>query len=329
MKQIYFLRRADGTGPIKIGCSAYPSARFYQLEMDLRVKFTALAVAPGDFATEGNLHRKFAAHRQAMDLCPNRPHVGGPTEWFSPAPELLAYIDEVSRTGKISLRDDERQELVIAERYTAGETLQAIASDLSITRERVRQVLRRERVASFGLRDEHKRKPEPLSPDELEMARLYREGVRPRELARKFPDLCLATVLRRTGTETRPAGDWLRRDDNDRIIATIKQMYPAGATSQEIADACNLPHQTAVYRYLRMAGIRPSRKGAGTTLPVAEIVGAYLGGMTAQAIAEIHGVAHWTIKALLRKHGAARTREQNEAVRIAAVRQANLERKAA
>ena len=142
MKRVYFARLADGTGPIKIGCSEYIPARIRQIEIDMRAKIAVLAEAPGGFADERNLHIKFAADRAPRLSLPHRKNqCFGATEWFHATPALLAYIEIVIEAGRIELADHERRELVFASRRRAGETLQAIGRDYGISRQRVHQII--------------------------------------------------------------------------------------------------------------------------------------------------------------------------------------------
>lgn len=155
MKRIYFMRRTDGTGPIKIGCSRYPEGRRKQIGSDTKADYVILAQAPGGYLLEGNLHFKFSAHREVPEWAGTRPYpVGGSNEWFKPVRALLSLIEQVQRDGVIKLAPQECREQVYAQRYLAGETLQEIAADYGITRERVRQVLRQVGVPSLGQRSE-------------------------------------------------------------------------------------------------------------------------------------------------------------------------------
>lgn len=78
---VYFIQSIDG-GPIKIGYSRNPQARAKGLQgaMELRV----LAQMSGGYKLEADMHNKFADLR-----------VNG--EWFSPAPELLVFIERIKK----------------------------------------------------------------------------------------------------------------------------------------------------------------------------------------------------------------------------------------
>lgn len=142
MKHVYFIRRADGLGPIKIGCSRWPEDRRRQIGYDVRAETVILAVAPGGLEHEGEVHRRFSAHRTENPDLPKRAYpVGGRTEWFSPVPELLSLIEKVAATGKLPPEFVSTRDATICTRRAAGETLQAIANDVGLTRERVRQIV--------------------------------------------------------------------------------------------------------------------------------------------------------------------------------------------
>lgn len=139
---IYFARRTDGEGPIKIGCSSAPIMRVRQLGFDLSLPISVIAQAPGDFTMERNLHFKFRDVRAACPKRAGRAYIGGQTEWFEATPEVLRFIATVQRTGKIPIPDTQRLEVIFAARYRAGETLRSIAADYGISHERVRQILK-------------------------------------------------------------------------------------------------------------------------------------------------------------------------------------------
>lgn len=76
---VYFIRAH--TGHIKIGHSSKVLQRYADLQVSWPVPLELLAVVVGTHRLEKQLHEKFAEHR-----------VQG--EWFNPAPELLAVIDQ-------------------------------------------------------------------------------------------------------------------------------------------------------------------------------------------------------------------------------------------
>lgn len=79
---VYFIRRADGVGRIKIGCSQNSRVRLLQLAAWSPEPLEVVAFTPGDERLEKRLHALFLAH-----------HSHG--EWFHPAPALLRLIERV------------------------------------------------------------------------------------------------------------------------------------------------------------------------------------------------------------------------------------------
>lgn len=145
-------------------------------------------------------------------------------------------------------------------RYLAGETLQQIGNSYGLTRERVRQILRKTGVASLGFRDEHKTPPSPPSAAQQEAAKLYQEGVRPREIAKRtgIPVSNLAHTLRRCGVGARSKGYWLRRPDDAYLTEQVCAHYSAGLSAPEIvARLPQLKFRETVYRYLKKGGVKP------------------------------------------------------------------------
>jgi hypothetical protein len=138
---VYFARRTDGTGPIKIGCSTGPACRVKQLGFDYGAKFEVLAEASGSLGTERGLHRRFAYCHTAAPVREDR--IGplpGDTEWFEAVPELLELIDGI-KAGTVELpKWDERDEAIV-KLYATGETLEVVGKTFGLTRERIRQIL--------------------------------------------------------------------------------------------------------------------------------------------------------------------------------------------
>ena len=311
---VYFVQRAEG-GPIKIGCSAYLNSRLSQLAVTIKSKLVLLASAPGSFREEGRLHRQFAAIR-----------VEG--EWFEDCDQLRAAIAHVSRTGALPPPVEQDREIVMAGRYLSGETLQSIADDFDMTRERVRQLLRKANVPSLGHRESTRRKAAPVTDAEREVAAVYAEGKTPPSALCAQYDITisqLTIILKRTGTKCFGVGHWLTRDDDAERTATVVALYREGVKTTEIADRAGLPSQEQVYRYLRKAGITPSRR-PHVPFDHAAAVSAYRQGATLQAIASASGASMQAVRRAVEQSGSLRSRAENEAIRVAAVRAANARR---
>lgn len=250
-KRIYFVRRADGTGPIKIGCSANIEARVRQLSSDYRAKFRVLATIPGDFTDERNLHLKLAKHR--VDMGSKKP---GSSEWFNPSSAVLSALGHIIATGELPLRKADCRERIFAERYLAGETLKQIGDDYGITLERVRQVLRRCGVESLGWRRENCKKPHDLTENEIVAANAYKCGTPTGEILRRFglKQHQLRAAVRRCGFEMRAPGA------NPKIDAeNVIRLYRDGVPIRQIAERAGMSHATYIYRLIRRHGIAPAR----------------------------------------------------------------------
>jgi hypothetical protein len=85
---IYF---ADAGGQIKIGWSRKVSARLAQLQVGCASPLKLLGTMPGGLAVERRIHERFA-------------HLRLSGEWFTAAPELLAYIAEGRTTAEHQAR---------------------------------------------------------------------------------------------------------------------------------------------------------------------------------------------------------------------------------
>ncbi len=85
---IYFVRREDGTGPVKIGCTSDLSRRLEVLSSRRQEALTLLASAPATFGDEKRVHQMLASDQ-----------VYG--EWFTLSDTVAAVIAEVSATGTL------------------------------------------------------------------------------------------------------------------------------------------------------------------------------------------------------------------------------------
>lgn len=77
-KFVYFARRKDGTGPIKIGVSRIPEYRVYRMSRSLEV----LAEYPGVDFVERQFHNLFLDSHEGH-------------EWFTATDALLAVIESI------------------------------------------------------------------------------------------------------------------------------------------------------------------------------------------------------------------------------------------
>lgn len=136
---IYFIQKADGTGPIKIGTTKALEIRIKIFEAWCPDPMKLLHVAKGGFSEERALHIKLDKYR-----------LHG--EWFSPEPEVLSAIEEIKNGATIlgKVADDRTAEM--ARLYRSGETLQQIGDKYGLTRERVRQIFRSDGIESLGIR---------------------------------------------------------------------------------------------------------------------------------------------------------------------------------
>jgi hypothetical protein len=91
VRHVYFLRRKDGEGPIKVGCTTNIGRRFAELATWSPELLEVLATAPGSPADERAIHKHFAGARLHH-------------EWFAPVPELLTYVAVVKQRGELPER---------------------------------------------------------------------------------------------------------------------------------------------------------------------------------------------------------------------------------
>lgn len=77
---VYFIRAQSGD--IKIGCTSNVKRRLKALQTSAGEPLELLATMPGKHAAETRLHQRFH-------------HLRKSGEWFSPAPELLAFVESL------------------------------------------------------------------------------------------------------------------------------------------------------------------------------------------------------------------------------------------
>lgn len=316
MTEVYFARRADGTGPIKIGVSGYVAHRLRQLSCNMKTEIVALATASGGFRDEARLHRQFANDRLEG-------------EWFSPSDSVLSGLAHMLATGNLPPQISEDREAVMARRYRGGDTLQSIANDFGLTRERVRQLLREAGVPSLGRRDQHKRQAAPVTDFEREVAAAYAVGdTQPDMLTKHFGInyADLHAILRRTGTKRYGAGHWRKHPEDAERTKRVADLYRDGVTGKEIARLVGLGDQSHVYAYLAKAGISPSRHSSNHIGCEADLVAAYMGGETFKQVAAIFGCTIWQAKHVIRRNVPPLPKAERERRRIAAVVAANRSR---
>lgn len=248
MNYVYFIRAADGTGPVKIGCTADLTGRLYVLTLQQKKRLAFLAFAKGGFERESALHRHFAEHR-----------VEG--EWFAPSEPVLEFIDKVVRSNRLPAIPQDNDRAEMAALYRGGQTLQSIGDKFGLTRERVRQILRLEGVKSLGLRKEHIRKSN-VTPE-------FREAVG----ADYAAGLSLHTIADKHGVSTTwviKCADALgyprrgkvgmpRKPETAAKAEMAADLYRRGYKTREIASHIGVPKACMVYRYLDIAGVERNR----------------------------------------------------------------------
>lgn len=310
---IYFMRRADGVGPIKIGCSKWPQERLQALQIWSPEPLEIVATVPGTFADERRLHRQFDAHR-----------LHG--EWFEAAPPVLAAVSRAALRNELPPRPVSDRHAVILARFEGGETLQQIGDDFGITRERVRQIVKKEGGKARG--KGNRRRTVPVWSKLDTVRRLAADGLSIPEIAAAIGD---------SGQNIRNAclksGITVSRGKRKITPAVVERAfdiaadYKAGISGSKIARKYGIPAPT-IYRFLRVAGVNPDRREAiaRCTFDVAKVIPAYLNGATLCELATEHGVATATIRRALVRANMLRTPAQSEAIRRARVRAANAQR---
>lgn len=249
MNLIYFMRRADGVGPIKIGCSRTPERRLRAMQIWSPEPLEILASVPGDFSDEQRLHRDLADYRLHH-------------EWFEASRKVLAVVATAAATGALPAAGANDKWVRIEALYRSGKTLAEIGQEYGITRERVRQILRKAGVPSFGLRPFVGVRQSIASQNADKVISLAEGGATVMDITREI-GCCPASVrsfLRHHGVKETPAkpGAKFRPDTLERAQA-IARDYEAGLTVAEITTR-NSVNAAEIYRALKRVGSTASRK---------------------------------------------------------------------
>jgi hypothetical protein len=161
------------------------------------------------------------------------------------------------RKSEHGVLDIERAE-EFKRRYLAGETFKQIGDSHNLSRQRVRQILRKTNVESLGHRPEHIQQPHELTETELLAAELYKNGTRPsiiKERTGLTNSQVIAAVVR-MGVEKRPKGFWLTLPEDAEITARVCDLYQKGFSAPQIVQRVpQLKFPETVYRYLKKGGV--------------------------------------------------------------------------
>lgn len=311
---IYFMRRADGVGAIKIGCSKWPAMRLRAMTQWSPEQLEVVATVPGTFADERRLHRQFNEFR-----------LHG--EWFEAAPAVLAAMSRAATLGELPPAPVNDRTVRIMASFDSGTTLQNIANEHGITRQRVEQIVRKNGGKRRG---QGSRKRAPVWGKIEEVRSLAKSGCTLDEIADAIGDARhnVYAAIRENNIEFRKA----KKKVSDRIAKRafdVAAEYKAGTKTAEIAGKFGIP-QPNIYRLLQIAGVKPARVSRSVfDLPISEIAEAYRNGATLLDLSARHDRTTQTIRARLVKAGVRlRTREENEAIRTARVSAANKRRAA-
>ncbi len=311
---IYFMRRADGVGPVKIGCSKVPAERLAIFANWSPEPLEIITIVQGTFNDERRIHRQFEEYRLH-------------SEWFEAAPPVLAMVAHAARSGVLPPAPASDRTARIKAMYAAGETLDAIAAEFGVSRQRIEQIARKEGLPPRG---HVSIKRAPVWNKLAEVRSLASGGCTLREIADAIGDTYanVGVACRAEGIKVLKA----RKQPSSRITAQafeVAKQYKAGRSTAEIAAEINRK-QPEIYRLLRIAGVKPDRLRKDNKLPTAAIAAAYATGAPLTELAAQYNANEATIRRHLERAGVKlRTRAENEAIRIARVTAANHARRAA
>lgn len=310
---IYFMRRADGVGPIKIGCSRWPKERLSALTIWSPEPLEIVATVEGTFSDEKRLHNQFAAHR-----------LHG--EWFEAAGPVLAAMSRAATLGELPPAPANDRIVILTARYNAGDTLEAIAADFGVSRQRVEQLVRK---AGLPPRGHRSIKRAPVWHN-LERVRALADAGRSYgeiavEIGDTYPNVINA--CRAEGIKAKR-----RKRIEPATIETaykIAAAYKAGERTASIAKRFGI-QQPSIYRFLEIAGVNALRRTrADQSAEWPELIARYKAGASIQEIAGLAGRATATVTRHFAKAGVLRSAQESEALRIERVRAANHARRAA
>lgn len=246
MKYVYFMRAANGEGPIKIGATYCLMQRLYALKYKYGKDLVIMAFAEGSHELENRLHRGFKAYR-----------IEG--EWFEPCEPLINYINLVIRTGALPTPPEDARTSQMAKMYRGGATLQEIGDKFGLTHERVRQLLRKDGIESLGRRPEHKTGNIKINRiDREQFAMDYRSGITLEVLADAYgvSSATIRKLIRQMGLPMRGRKSFQRHE----LAARAADLYRRGVRVREITKSLCLPSTSEAYRLMRHAGVTPTRK---------------------------------------------------------------------
>ena len=287
MSVVYVMRRADGVGPVKIGCTKYPVQRLAQQQLWSPEPLEIIGTAPGGFKDEGRLHREFAEYR-----------LHG--EWFEASCQVLALVAKICATGELPPANVNDKWERICDMYRSGMTLAAIGGEFGITRERVRQILRRAGVPSAGRRPSCRAK---VTKAHVKQMIALAPAMSVREIAERLGlnRQNVYTHLCKNGVKAKVGKRQCRPDTIERAFA-IAADYKSGMKTREIAGKYGT-QQATIYRFLKVANVKATRSATKLSLPDHEIATLYERGASLLTLAAKYGVGQKTIRRRLTDHG--------------------------